>query len=311
MNYFRNILYICTLVALTVFAYRNIQLFQVLSDFSIEQISCLIFLACIPPFINSLRFREVIRLFGGNLVFKEWYGLTICNTFYNYIFPGQAGLILRAGYLKKIHNFPYVSYMGLVGVNYIINIGVAAAIAFLLTTHMIFLKKNQFQFIENVFLLSSLILVILFINLIILRKTNFVAALNYKKEFLKRIYNLVTTQGFNKRIFRIVVYQSLVILLVSIRLCYLFTFFNIYVEISYVILIQILINLTLIIAITPGNIGVSEGVMSFVMSVLGFEAEVVFAAMMVDRAITILFFSILGVIFSKKILLNRDGLNEK
>lgn len=60
--------------------------------------------------LMALQFRELCRAFGAELTFREWFGLSVCNTMYNYLAPGHAGAAVRALYLKKAHRLPLAHF---------------------------------------------------------------------------------------------------------------------------------------------------------------------------------------------------------
>jgi len=299
-------LYLATLAGLALFVLNNVEQFKVLFALPPEKICIIMLLSSMPPFVNSFRFRQVIRLFGGNLQFKEWFGLTMCNTFYNYIFPGQAGLILRAAYLKKMHQFAYSKYIGLVGLNYLINFFMAACLAIPLTGFLLLSGSPQPAFISKTFVLSCGLLVLVVAGTIFLKKR-----LPERPEGRSRVTLCLTEllavlRDSPGKLMTVGLLQVLFVILATGRIFYMFTIFGVDAQFYQVLLIQILINLTLLVSITPGNIGISEGIMAFLLAGLGQDMETVFAAMVADRAAVLLFFSVLGSVFSKKLLFQAE-----
>jgi len=286
-----------------IFVKENGDQFKVLLNLSPENLVIIICLSLIPPFVNSFRFREIVIFFGGNLCLKEWVGLTFCNTFYNYIFPGQAGLMLRALYLKRVHQFGYGNYLFLLGVNWVVNFFVADVMAFLLTGSLYFFGNQSQQYIFRIYIISGSFLVATsLIGLVARRKINFDKLngggrlMEYLSEMTKRLRNSPI------RLANVALFQVLFLVAASIRIHYMLTIFDLDVIFYQVFMIQILINLSLIISVTPGNIGVSEGIMAYCLSQLGLDMETVFAAMVVDRSAVMLIFFILGSFFSQRLL---------
>ncbi len=71
------------------------------------------FLVCIAALrvvlfmILGLQRRLLYRHFGAKLVFQEWFGLTVLNNLASYFVPMHGGVALSAAYLKRVHGFPF------------------------------------------------------------------------------------------------------------------------------------------------------------------------------------------------------------
>ena len=71
---------------------------------------------------NALFFKKNIEIFDIKLQFKEWFGLTVTNTMYNYLLPFSGGMALRAVYLNRKKNLSYTSYATATAAGFIIAI---------------------------------------------------------------------------------------------------------------------------------------------------------------------------------------------
>ncbi len=296
-------IYVATVVTLVIFLIKHRDQFQILFNLPKTKIASALLLSTLPPFVNSLRFREMVTIFGERLVFKEWFGLTICNTFYNFIFPAQAGLMMRALYMKRFLHFPYKNYLLMQGVNVCVNTFVAAALTIPLSCYVTMAQQNPPDFIVNILLVSCMYIIILYV-IYMASKKNMLSSHRFDYICIRfsGLSNLLTTA--RRQLIHVALLQALLLFLASYRIFYMFSLFDIHPSFLHVLFIQILINITLLISITPGNIGISEGIMSYFLSMSGHDMKLVFVAMLADRTAVLVVFFILGTIFSK-ILLNR------
>src|SRR3989344_2048274 len=74
-------------------------------------------------FVFSLTYGIIIKYLLEackiNLSFSEWFGLSILTGFYNIIAPVTGGLVSRAAYLKKKHNFSITEFVAVLSGIYV------------------------------------------------------------------------------------------------------------------------------------------------------------------------------------------------
>jgi uncharacterized membrane protein YbhN (UPF0104 family) len=58
----------------------------------------------------------------------EWFGLTVTASAFNILSPYAGGVVARAAYLKKRHEFPVTRFMSMMGASYVVNLFVSAVI---------------------------------------------------------------------------------------------------------------------------------------------------------------------------------------
>ncbi|MFP4029305.1 MAG: glycosyltransferase family 9 protein [Candidatus Brocadiia bacterium] len=99
------------------YAYRHPDLFAALrnvSGFAIAAIAALVLLGRV---LQSLQFHALCHGLGAEVGLAEAFGLVMCNSMYSLLAPGRAGLGVQAAYLKKKHGLSLAHFGSLVAVS--------------------------------------------------------------------------------------------------------------------------------------------------------------------------------------------------
>ncbi|MCI5117679.1 MAG: UPF0104 family protein [Candidatus Electrothrix sp. LOE1_4_5] len=257
----------------------------------------LILLSILIMLIIGLQFKCLLLIFGRNLPIREWLGLTAVNTMCNYYLPARGGLIVRGVYLKRQYNFPLSRYTSLVMVSQLLMLGVAA------TLGIIFLINSKDIFSENILPLLGLFGSVLIITLLIYQMMPILAIQSARFDKLKPFLQQFMEGLESWRQYRITpVYCSLLmvilIFLSGLRLYVCFTAIDEPVNFGQVMVIQTLISLSFVISITPGNLGIKEGITAFSANLFGISPTTALLASLVDRAVAVLVVFSMGLVFS-------------
>lgn len=257
----------------------------------------LILLSILIMLMLGVIFKYLIFIFGLNLPIREWLGLTSVNTMCNYYLPAQGGLIVRGAYLKRQYNFPFSRYASLVMGSQLVMLGVAA------TFGIIFLIISRDIFAENILPLLGLFGSVLIITLLIYQIIPTLAIQSARFDKLKPFLQQFIKGLEIWRQHRVApVYLSLLMVIViflwGLRLYACFMAIGEPVNFVQIMIIQTLINLSLVISVTPGNLGVKEGITAFSANLVGISPTTALLASLVDRAVTILVVFSMGMVFS-------------
>jgi uncharacterized protein (TIRG00374 family) len=258
----------------------------------------LILLSMLIMLILGVQFKYLILIFGLNLPFREWLGLTAINTMCNYYLPARGGLIVRGAYLKRQYNFPFSRYTSLVMVSQLLMLGVAAILG------IIFLVNSMDIFAKNTLLLLGLYGSVLIITALIYQIMPILAMQSARftklKPFLQQF-----TEGLKSwqqhRFFASVYFSLLMAILIflwGLRLYVCFIALGEPVNFGQIMIIQTLISLSFVISVTPGNLGVKEGLTAFSANFVGISPTTALLASLVDRAVAVLVVFSMGLIFS-------------
>ncbi|MDA0692107.1 MAG: lysylphosphatidylglycerol synthase domain-containing protein [Nitrospinae bacterium] len=88
-------------------------------DISFGQFSLLFVLVLCSVTLNGSKLNQLTRFFSLNLTTREWFGLSSITTTLNSIFF-KAGSLATSNYLKRKHDFPYMSFLGSLGADQLI-----------------------------------------------------------------------------------------------------------------------------------------------------------------------------------------------
>jgi len=249
-------------------------------------------------FFISIQTKVLIEPFGIKLKNFEVYMLSLVTGFYNVITPAHGGMGVRAVYLKKKHNFTYTNFLASLAGMYVLTFFIGSLFG-LISLFFIWEIYHIFNFI--VFLVFSalffpLLGIIIFSPEIKETKNQFI------NKFIKVAngWNLIRK---NKKIVLTclsVTFASLIVNLFSTILYY--KIFGININFIQSLFLNSFGTISLLIQITPGNLGVSEALAVFSASILGISPTDSLSVAILGRIVQMIVLFILGPIFSYRLL---------
>jgi len=300
-------MYLLSFVAVVSFfayyIYAHITDFKQISFANPELVILLILIALITAVFNGLIIKYLAEPFLIKLHFKEWFGLATITTFYNTIMPFRSGLFAKAAYLKKKHSFSFTNFMAMMAGVYVINFFVVGifglfSLAVIYFTHQIFNLLATLLF-AGILLVTSAILI-------------FSPKLaEVKNEFLNKVIRVINGWHLIKDNRRILIVSSAVAVLQIVISSYAaiisFRIIHLDLDLPGAILITSTAALSVLIGITPANLGISEGFAIITGWVLGISTAQSLTAALIRRTATTLISFILGPIFSYLLLKHKPG----
>ncbi len=290
----------------------NWAIFSAIGNISIVILFCLIGYAFVSLIFVALTFKYQMKLFNINLKFKEWFGLTITNTMYNYILPARSGFVARAIYMKNKYSFDYSKYISFVSGAFIISFLTAAFLAFVIQI----IKYAIYRTLDNeLFFISLTLLVVTFACFIVLWKTKQVT-IETKWVRLNKILNNIIA-GFLQfksspiLLLKVVIINFITIIALALRLYFSFIVINIDVHFGDVVLIQAILTFSIIISFTPGNLGVKEGVITIMGMIIGIPPQDAILAAAIDRTISMINIFLFGLIYHFVLLQEMNAYKKK
>jgi uncharacterized protein (TIRG00374 family) len=261
----------------------------------------------------AIGFRNSMILFNVPLKIKEWIGLSLTNTMYSYIIPFQGSMLLRAKYLKSKYKFEYSKYAALSGGSLIIGFWVAgiSALILLLTSYI----KTGLYNKPLILMVGSLLVLTLIMSLIL-----WYIPENRLKTGWKELDNIIAQIISGVKVFKTNTKQLIVIsitylfsfLLLGLRLYFSFQSVDISVGLTDILIIQMLAVFSMVLAITPGNLVVREGIIGLLSNTIGIPIEISFLAATIDRAIGMAIIFLFGTIYHFILMRElNDDLTEK
>lgn len=253
--------------------------------------AALLFLA--TTVTNGLMNYFIWKEQGLNLKPKEWYGLSIVNTFANYILPMRGGLVSVAGYLKSKHSFSYTSFLGFVSATYIIIFWVNSAGAFL-GLCWLWIKKDFFSLPLMLFFAGSFI----FFTAILIFSPKIKEVENRWANRFVNVINDWHKMKQNIRLqYKIAFLAFLNLFLAAGMIYYQFKVLGYEVSVANSLILGVIGGFSLLLSVTPGNLGVKEALGALTSTALGIPAWQTVLVGVLDRIIGFLLVTIIAPYF--------------
>ncbi len=269
-------------------------------------IALLFLIQCVFNAVSGLVLRELSLFFGVRLNSTEWYGLPAATTMGNYLTPASGGLVARAVYLKQRYGLSYPRFLSLLSSGYLINFLVISAVGLFI---VIGRHLHDVQFLPVALFFLAVFTVILYL---LHRPVPLTDGEGRIRRFLQDVVSgwpLMKNRA--DLIGKLIVLSLVNILLGGTSLWIAFDAIGYTVPGIDAVLVNLLQAFSLLISITPGNLGVQEGVVSLSTGLLGYGLGAGLLAALLIRAVTVLFILSHGPLFSyllsKELVAFRNG----
>jgi len=281
------------LALLGLFMARENDLASALLRVSMLSLAGLFLIQCLFNAVSGLVLRELSLFFGVRLNGTEWYGLPAATTMGNYLTPASGGLVARAVYLRQRYGMSYPRFLTLLSSGYLINFLVISAVGFFI---VIGKYRHDMHVLPLAFFFLAVCTVILFL---LYRPVPLPDGEGRIRQFLRDVISgWPLMKGKIDLIGKLIVLSLANILLGSSSLWLAFNALGYPVPGMDALLINLLQSFSLLISITPGNLGVQEGVVSLSTGLLGHGLGAGLLAALLIRAVTILYILSHGPLFS-------------
>jgi uncharacterized membrane protein YbhN (UPF0104 family) len=281
------------LALLGLFIARETDLASALLRVSLSSLAGLFLIQCLFNAVSGLVLRELSLFFGVRLNGTEWYGLPAATTMGNYLTPASGGLVARAVYLRQRYGMSYPRFLTLLSSGYLINFLVISAVGFFI---VIGKYRHDLHVLPLAFFFLAVCTVILFL---LHRPVPLPDGEGRIRQFLRDVVSgWPLMKGKTDLIVKLIVLSLANILLGSSSLWLAFNALGYPVPGMDALLINLLQSFSLLISITPGNLGVQEGVVSLSTGLLGHGLGAGLLAALLIRAVTVLFILSHGPLFS-------------
>lgn len=265
--------------------------YRVLLDFTVGEIVSLFGLAFCFPILNGLSNLVLYRTLGVSITINESVGLAAVNTLANQL-PFSGGIITKAIYLKKRYQLKY---------SYFLSVTLSLYIIFLSTSGLIGLivinrwrnPIDKYPFLVIGFIIMTLSIVTLWIP------TGWIHRSGKFGQWIKQIADGWSVIGKHPKVlFVLVGIQVMMIMIFAGRLWIAFNLLSQNITYLQCIFFSSASILTQIVSITPGSLGIREGIIAGLATILGFDMGVSIVAVGIDRLIATTLVVVLGVIYT-------------
>jgi uncharacterized membrane protein YbhN (UPF0104 family) len=294
---FRNFIpYVLSGIALlifTVYLWQNFDRYQQLLDFSYAELLALIGLALAFALINGSVNYYFFKAFDVYLSFHESFGLAAVNTLANQL-PFAGGIIAKGVYLKKRHGLAYTHFLSATMALFVCFVASNGVLALIVLGYWALADGSRIPpalAVGFFGMVASVVALWLPINAISLPGKIGVLLEQLGKGWRVLSQNMPLLGAMTG-------FQILMTLLFAWR--YWIAFHALSQDVTYTqcILFGAASVLTRLVNIVPGGLGVREGIVAGIASLLGFEAGISAVAVGLDRLVATSVIVVLGTIYT-------------
>jgi uncharacterized protein (TIRG00374 family) len=250
-------------------------------------------------YLNGVFIKVILQTFKKKISLIEAFYVSVISSLGNYFLPMRGGAVIRSVYLKKNFEFPYEYFVSTLYGYYIIVFLVNAFVG-LISLVVISIKYNVTSIPLYLFFggLFAVMLVLSFVKFPVKKiKGSKNKVLDKVLSVIKNIlegWNMIVE---NKRLLISLIVITLIALVVGIALFYFeFRALSIDASIMNVILYNCLSGVSLLVSITPGSLGIREGIFSITSDILGIGNEQIMQLALLDRGVSVIVLVVLFVV---------------
>ncbi len=247
---------------------------------------------------NGITLKLLTEAAGIRLHWREWGGLPLITTLFNYIAPFSAGILARAAYLKHRHGLSYSRFTGILGVTYLVLLclagGAGAVLAAFFSAHYYPAAWS----LGAVYLLSCIggcgAIFFRMSEIPFLRFLPKSVSSRINESYREAISQLELLRIMPKRKWQLVSNNIGILLLNGLCLQYAFHLLDTPVGFPAALFVSLSTLYATAFTITPGNFGIPEALSGMASALIGSSAAEAFLAMLLLRAGTITVVFLLG-----------------
>jgi glycosyltransferase 2 family protein len=241
-------------------------------------------------FLNGVFIKIILGSFGKVISAFESFYVSVISSLGNYFLPMRGGAVIRSVYLKKKFSFSYSHFVSTLYGYYIIVFLVNSFFA-LIALLFITLKYGTVSLPLYIFFggLFLFMLILSFVHFPTEKvKEGRVGLINKFLKILKEILNGWNIIVDNKGLLFSLVFITLLAFVLHIFLFYI-EFMALGIETNFinVVLYNCLSGVSLLVSLTPGSLGIREGIFVITSDILGITSEQVMQLALLDRGVMV------------------------
>lgn len=258
-----------------------------IKNMAADQFLFLVGLVIITLILLGLKTKIIVSHLNVKLSKKEWMGLGVINTFWNYLFL-KGGVVARAIYLKK-KGLPYSDFSSVIISVHLISLMLFSFLSLIVFVFTSFYLKISLFGIIAFFLAVFAITLLIFKNPV---KTDN----KILKIFIENHENIKKNKSL---IIKLLLLEFAIIIIYSLRLKIVGGFFNYDLPFIIYFLMALFSNVSMnILNLIPGGLGVKEAGSGFILKLFNFNPGDGVAITLIDRMIALLLIVPLGILFN-------------
>lgn len=268
--------------AMAGYAISQSDLLGALAGVSPAQIGLLLALGLGGLLAQAQQFRAALRVSDTEIGAFEATGLTAINTMANYYVPARGGTVVRAAYMHSVHAMSVSAYAMLTIVTVVVGLIVAIVAgltaAVLLTVTGSGVGAGMLAPFLGVLALMGAALGVAVVSARVLARSNRLSSAIARLSSAAKLWRNVPMAGL-----RLLAWTAVVLLMQAARLFVAFAAVGASVSVLEMVLIGSLVSMSFVISITPGNLGIKEGVTALAGALVGVEPNVALVGSLIDR----------------------------
>jgi uncharacterized membrane protein YbhN (UPF0104 family) len=222
------------------------------------------------------------RTFAVHLNFVEWFGLSVVNTFGNFITPFRGGAVSNAVYLKRRHGFAIAAFVGVLAATSVIAFWLNAVVG-LVSLAWIYWSYGYFSMVALLVFgggFAALTGVIWFAPRVGEPANPFLA------RFARAVNGWHQIKSYRKQVLETALLNLLNVVLMTTITMLEFRVLGLELPLAKALFLSIFPAFSLLVSITPGNLGIREGFAVFSGMVASVAVPEVLAVSVLDRLMT-------------------------
>ena len=250
-------------------------------------------------YLNGVFIKVILKTFKKKISLIESFYVSVISSLGNYFLPMRGGAVIRSVYLKKNFEFPYEYFVSTLYGYYIIVFLVNAFVG--LISLVVISMKYGITSIPLYLFFGGLFVAMLVLSFV---KFPVKKIKGSKNKVIDKVLSVIKNilEGWNmivenKRLLISLIVITLVALVAGIALFYFeFRALSIDASIMNVILYNCLSGVSLLVSITPGSLGIREGIFSITSDILGISNEQIMQLALLDRGVSVIVLVVLFVV---------------
>ena len=243
-------------------------------------------------FITGIKYQVLLSTYKIELSFKEWFGLAQIIKFFNMLFL-KSGTVAAAYYLKSQHQLSYFRFIVAMAVHKLISLFTVVLLSLLISLiYFIYFGLHFYVVIFFSFLLATLIGLFYFpyyekkeMNSFLFKKIR--EAYDFWNEYKKDTPVVI----------KVILLDVAAIPALGLRYYVAFKILDSPVSILECIIFSLVVSISGVVSIIPGNIGIREALVGFSTYYMDYGFDYGVLATALDRIIATIWISLLGTIY--------------
>jgi len=254
----------------------------------------LLVLLCLLLFMpNGLIRRAMAAHFGVQLGFVEWYGMILFTNLLNLILPARADMVFTAGYLKTMHGLSLAHFASMTYGNAVLFAAVMVVEALL---GLAYIAWDLGYWSPRVLVFAA-VMGVLAVALLLLPALPVKGEGRIASGLRRALEGWRSLRQAPRLLPRLARYMVLGSLIFAAWMYVSYHALGFEVDLPRVLVAGVVVQLSFLLVLTPGNLGIREALTGLVSQLIGLGFSEGVIVTLLQRAVSLLVFSVVGGVF--------------